>query len=46
MAPANPNWSTDAAGRKIWPLNNYLGVEFDEVTGDAEPRKSPPLRHG
>ena len=46
MAPANRNWSTDAAGRKIWPLNNYLGVEFDEVTGDAEPRKSPPLRHG
>ena len=24
MAPTNPNWSTDAAGRKIWPLNNYF----------------------
>ena len=24
MAPANPNWSTDAAGRKIWPLNDYF----------------------
>jgi SAM-dependent methyltransferase len=24
MAPANPSWSTDAAGRKIWPLNNYF----------------------
>jgi SAM-dependent methyltransferase len=24
MAPANPIWSTDAAGRKIWPLNNYF----------------------
>ena len=23
MAPTNPSWSTDAAGRKIWPLNNY-----------------------
>jgi SAM-dependent methyltransferase len=24
MAPANPNWSTDTAGRKIWPLNDYF----------------------
>lgn len=23
-APANPNWSTDAAGRTTWPIDGYL----------------------
>lgn len=23
-APSNPGWTTDAAGRKVWPLDSYL----------------------
>jgi SAM-dependent methyltransferase len=30
-APSRPGWSTDGAGRKIWPLDNYL-IEGPRVT--------------
>lgn len=31
MAPTNPGWSTDAEGRRIWPLDRY-SVEGKRVT--------------
>lgn len=31
MAPTNPGWSTDAEGRKTWPLSHYL-VEGPRTT--------------
>jgi SAM-dependent methyltransferase len=31
MAPSNPGWSIDAAGRRTWPLDRYL-VEGPRVT--------------
>jgi SAM-dependent methyltransferase len=36
-APANPGWSVDAAGRRIWPLDGYL---------DEGPRKTDWLAKG
>ena len=36
-APANPGWSVDAAGRKIWPVDGYL---------DEGPRKTDWLAEG
>jgi len=31
MAPSNPSWSIDAAGRRTWPLDRYL-VEGPRIT--------------
>lgn len=31
MAPSQPGWSSDAAGRRIWPIDRY-GVEGRRVT--------------
>ncbi|EJC80434.1 methylase involved in ubiquinone/menaquinone biosynthesis [Rhizobium leguminosarum bv. trifolii WSM2297] len=31
MAPTNPDWATDAAGRRIWPLDRY-SVEGSRTT--------------
>jgi ubiquinone/menaquinone biosynthesis C-methylase UbiE len=36
-APSDPNWITNAAGKKAWPLNNYL---------DEGPRKTDWLTQG
>lgn len=36
-APANPGWSVDAAGRRIWPVDGYL---------DEGPRQTDRLAKG